>query len=146
MLQRESIAWWMEAVQNWYTYTSERFRERWKDNFQVLAAGRQEQCLKMRQLYHVLTAPAPEEAGEEVYVQEVDAQKGNHSDMSGQSVDERQAARAEMEVLAAKLKVQIRFLIEQHQEQAALAAIRQVLQFLPTDEELVELLKKLEGR
>ena len=146
LLQRESIAWWMEVVQNWYTYTSEPFRERWKDNFQILATEGWEQCLKIRQLYHVLTAPAPEEAGEKVYGQEADARKGNHSDMSGQSVDERQAARAEMEVLAAKLKVQIRFLIEQHQEQAALAAIRQVLQFLPTDEELLELLKELEGK
>ena len=49
-----------------------------------------------------------------------------------------------MEVLAEKLKVQIRLLIEQHQEQAALAAVRQVLQFLPEDEELQELLEKLE--
>ena len=69
---------------------------------------------------------------------------GKSANVPGQSADERQAARAEMEVLAEKLKVQIRLLIEQHQEQAALAAVRQVLQFLPEDEELQELLEKLE--
>lgn len=154
LLQREPIAWWMEAVQNWYTSASERFREAWRENFQALAAEDGRQNRKMMQLYHVLTAPAPE-AAEEIRVQEgnlpkedvgqtVCGQEGKSANVPGQSADERQAARAEMEVLAEKLKVQIRLLIEQHQEQAALAAVRQVLQFLPEDEELQELLEKLE--
>ncbi len=169
LLQRESVAWWMEAVQNWYTYTTEQFRERWKEDFQVLAAGGLGQYHKVRQLYNLLTAPSEaeetfsqgtvsnQEAGtrsagkqEVEYKQEVcrneKVREEKGSEMAGQPMDERQAARAEMEVLAAKLKVQIRFLIEQHQEQAALAAIRQVLQFIPEDKELLELLKKLEGR
>ncbi len=154
LLQREPIAWWMEAVQNWYTSASERFREAWRENFQALAAEDGRQNRKMMQLYHVLTAPAPE-AAEEIRVQEgnlpkedvgqtVCGREGKSANVPGQSADERQAARAEMEVLAEKLKVQIRLLIEQHQEQAALAAVRQVLQFLPEDEELQELLEKLE--
>lgn len=154
LLQREPIAWWMEAVQNWYTSASERFREAWRESFQALAAEDGGQHHKMMQLYHVLTAPTPE-AAEEIRVQEGNSPKedvgqtvcgreGKSANVPGQSVDERQAARAEMEVLAEKLKVQIRLLIEQHQEQAALAAVRQVLQFLPEDEELQELLEKLE--
>lgn len=137
LLQRETLEWWMEAVQNWYTCAGEQDRERWKEDFHRLVSVRQEQCAFSRQLYHMLTAP--ENGGEE------NAESGRQG-KAEQPAAGGQDAGTEMEVLAAKLKVQIRFLMEQHQNEAALAAVRQVLQFLPNDRELLELLDKLEGR
>ena len=137
LLQRETIEWWMEAVQNWYTCVSEQYREKWKEDFYRLVSARGEQCPLTKQLYHMLTAP--EDTREE-------KMKSGRHEKAERAADRNQDARAEMELLAAKLKVQIRFLMEQHQNEAALTAVRQVLQFLPEDGELLELLDKLEGR
>lgn len=49
-----------------------------------------------------------------------------------------------MEILAEQLKEKIRLLMQQGQQQAALAVIKQLRGFFPTDMELLELQERCE--
>jgi len=130
LLAKESTAWWMETEQNWYTRATEPDRESWKERFEALiqnsstggAHGHQGHYPRTRKLYEALTGPGDgqQEAGNE--------------------------AQAQMAALAAQLKVQINLLMRQGQEQAALAAVKQLLGYFPSDQELIAMRKKLERK
>lgn len=139
LLARDTLEWWLDAVRGWYTLADEQSRQNWQGDFQRLvtqlelteqtAAQRlQAECweedgapyVHLRQLYGILTAPEPQPA-------------------QGESAEE-----AQMEILAEQLKEKIRLLMQQGQQQAALAVIKQLRGFFPTDMELLELQERCE--
>lgn len=142
LLRSENITWWMEAAQNWYTFTSEHFREKWKNAFQALVDNTKSQYPKLNDFYETLTNPQEPVRAEG---KKKGRDKGK-SGMSNQTAETKSSAEAEMEVLAARLKEQIRLLICEHQEEAALSAVKQLLIYFPADGELLELREKLEGK
>ena len=139
LLSRETLEWWLDAVQNWYTQADDSKRKRWQLDFRDLvndiisleSADRKKEngqkaeeiesgnCPKVKQLYAILTTPEPGEAEEE----------RNMADSYEQ----------EMGALAAQLKDKVRVLIAQNQKQAALAVIKQLRGFYPEDKDLDKL-------
>ncbi len=153
LLSMETLEWWLDAVQNWYTQASVFNREKWQRDFKDLInciagieqAGRktgdgqeteetypgQGAYARIQRLYDILTAPEPGEAEKE-RKNELEQEKKCSADTYGQ----------EMEALAVQLKEKVRVLIAQNQRQAALAVIKQLQGFFPEDGELVKLQKE----
>lgn len=133
LLEKESLDWWLETVQDWYILASRPLREKWQGDFgrlmpaigegghgapQPQADGWEKggQYSRMRQLYGILTREEPEA-----------------------SAPAAPAVTPEMAALAEQLKERVRQLIGQNQLEAALGAVRQLKEYFPEDEELAAL-------
>lgn len=142
LLEKESLEWWLETVQDWYILASEQLRENWQSDFGCLmdtigeadqgASGlrtdvweKGRRYSRLRQLYGILTSP------------ETEAKESSGGTKA--AAVSKAAVTPEMEALAAQLKEKVRLLIRQGQKQAALGAVRQLKEYFPEDEELAEL-------
>lgn len=142
LLGSENTSWWLEAAQNWYTFTSEHYREKWREAFQALADSAKRRYPKLNEFYETLTNPNESVRAKE----EEEGADERKKSVPEPGMETNSAVGAEMEALALRLKEQIRLLICQNQEEAALAAVKQLLIYFPSDGELLGLREALEDK